>query len=77
MSTAELRAHIAHRLDGIYNPLILEEIDTMIDFISEPVYHLTKEQHQAVIQAQQAVARGEFIGSEEMKKAVELWANEN
>ena len=76
MSTAELRASIVHRLDNIYNPSILEEIDAMIDFISEPVYHLTKEQHQAVVQAQQAVARGEFISDEEMQKAVDLCLSE-
>jgi hypothetical protein len=41
------------------------------------IYHLTEEQRQAIVQAQQAVARGEFISNEKMQKAVELWANGN
>jgi hypothetical protein len=78
MSTAELRAHIVHRLADISDTIFLEKINTMLDFkVSEPIFRCTEEQHKAIAQAQQAVARGESVSNEEMKKAVELCLNGN
>jgi len=78
MSTAELRTHIVHRLATIYDANILEEINSMLDFkISDPIFRCTKEQREAIAQAQQDVANGEFVSHEDLQKAVELCLSEN
>jgi hypothetical protein len=78
MNTAELQTHIANRLVNVFDINVLKEINNMLDFnISEPIFRCTKEQREAIAQAQQAVARGESVKNEEMKKAVELCLNEN
>ena len=77
MSTADLQTHIAQRLYSITDVNVLEEINAMLDFkAAEPIFRCTEEQRAAITQAQQAVAKGEGISSEEMKKAVELCLNE-
>jgi hypothetical protein len=78
MSTAELRAHIVHRLAGVSDSRVLEEINAMLDFkVSEPIHRCTEEQRKSIELARQAVAKGEVVSSEDMKKAVEVWLNEN
>ena len=78
MSTAELRAHIVHRLSDISDTNFLKDINTMLDFkIPDPIFRCTEEQHRAIARAQQVVARGESISNDEMKKAVELCLSEN
>jgi hypothetical protein len=78
MSITELRANIAHQLDCIHNPLVLEEIEAMIDFkVSEPVYHFSDREHLSILQALQEIEKGEFISDEDLQKSVELCLNGN
>ncbi len=78
MSTAELRAHIVHRLEGVSETDVLEEINAMLDFkVAEPVFRCTAEQRDAIRKVQQSVAKGECVSHKEMKNAVELWLSEN
>jgi len=78
MNTADLQAQIVHRITGIYDNSILEEINSILDFkTTEQIFRCSEEQRLAIAKAQKAVANGEFISNEEMIKAVELCLNEN
>jgi len=78
MSTAELRAQIVHRLAGVSDNGVLKAINALLDFkTTESVFQCTAEQRDAIMQAQQAIARGEGITNEEIKNTVELCLNEN
>jgi len=78
MSTAELRTHITHRLATISDTDVLAEINAILDFkISNPIFRCTMEQREAIAQAQQAVANGEFVSHDDVQKAVELCLSEN
>jgi len=78
MSTVELRSHIAHRLAGISDINVLVEINAILDFkASDPIFRCTMEQREAIIQAQQAVANGDYVSHDDVQNAVELCLSEN
>ncbi len=78
MNTAELRSHITHQLVGISDVDVLKEISVMLDLNSTAtVYSCTKEQRQAIVQAQQAVHCGIGLSNEEVKQAAEQCLSES
>ncbi|MCL2683072.1 MAG: hypothetical protein FWE63_06285 [Bacteroidales bacterium] len=50
---------------------------TTVSEVSESTFRCTEEQRRTIVQAQQAVARGEKVYHKEVQKAVELCLSEN
>ena len=78
MTVVQLRADIAHRLANISDFVFLEEISKMLDFNeSETIFRCTAEQREAIAQAQQSIAQGDYVSESEMNQTVQVWASAN
>lgn len=74
----DLKERLIKRIQGTSDTSVLNEVYRLLelDFDDPEVYQLSNEQRTAVKEAQQQVARGEYLTNEQSIQAVEQWRKE-
>lgn len=74
----DLKERLIKRIQETSDASVLNEVYRLLelDFDDPEVYQLSNEQRTAVKEAQQQVARGEYLTNEQSNQAVEQWLKE-
>ena len=76
MTILELKNTIIHRISEINDVRFLEAIKTILDEKAEDtILKLTEDQKQAIIDSQNEIKNGLFLGNDDLDKDIQGWLN--